>query len=221
VPVSETIYGRDPLHPARCSTLADLVPSSIERSVLLDASTQDELDKQVAAIPDVQSVMWVGSPGMAVALARRLTPVPRLTAESDPQADVVVVGSANSQSHIQADRVTAMLGVTLLRSPTGRQDDPARVLQEIADDAASRIHHGSFSALIATGGETMDAILDRLSVHEFSILAELEPGFPVGCADLGAGRSIYIAMKAGGFGDNDTLSRAIARFRRSPFHHNG
>src|SRR3954471_11272637 len=49
MPVAETEYGRDPVHPARHSRLAELVPASIGSVVILDAATQADLDKQVAA----------------------------------------------------------------------------------------------------------------------------------------------------------------------------
>ena len=70
-----------------------------------------------------------------------------------------------------------------------------------------------FGALIATGGDTMEAILDLLNVREFEILQELDPGFPLGHARLGDGRSLLLAMKAGGFGSDDALERAVARIR--------
>ena len=67
--------------------------------------------------------------------------------------------------------------------------------------------------MIATGGDTMDAILDLLNVREFEILQELDPGFPLGLARLGDGRSLLLAMKAGGFGSDDAVKRAAARIR--------
>ena len=37
----------------------------------------------------------------------------------------------------------------------------------------------SFDALIATGGDTMAALLDAQGIHAFTLLSELEPGFPL------------------------------------------
>ncbi len=215
VPVSESAYGRDPVHPARHSRLADLVPPSIGSAVILDVSTQEEFDAHVAAMPEPQSILWVGSPGMASALARRFPPVAPSSKPTAGACDgvLVAIGSANPHSHDQADRIEATTGVTLLRAPRERERDPASVLRQIADDAATRLRQQSFDALIATGGDTMEAILDRLDVREFEILDELEPGFPLGRASLGGGRTLLIAMKAGGFGQDDTLRRAIARLR--------
>ncbi|RUV66516.1 four-carbon acid sugar kinase family protein, partial [Mesorhizobium sp. M5C.F.Cr.IN.023.01.1.1] len=87
------------------------------------------------------------------------------------------------------------------------------VLHGIARDAAERLRRQPYDVVIATGGDTMEAILDLLEI--FEILREFEPGFPVGRAFLGDGRQLLIGMKAGGFGDGDTLRRAIAELRQN------
>ena len=215
VPVSESAYGHDPVHPARYSALADLVPNCIKNVMLLDAVTQEELDSQIASIEDPESILWVGSPGMAVALARRFVPTetaPQLL-DSISNDVLVVIGSANPRSHRQADLVREVSGVTLLRGPATRERDPAAVLRRIADDAARELQDPRYGALIATGGDTMEAVLDLLNVREFEILQELDPGFPLGRARLGDGRSLLLAMKAGGFGSDDAVERAVARIR--------
>lgn len=220
IPVSESSYGRDPVHPARHSALADLVPTGMANVMLLDALTQEALNAQIAAIPEPESVLWVGSPGMATALARRFAPATSPTPLiAGIIGDVlVVIGSANRRSHAQADQLQADQlhqagGVTLLRAPTTRNQDPAAVLRSIAQDAAAQLQDPRFGALIATGGDTMEAILDLLDVHEFEILQELDPGFPLGRATLADGRSLLLAMKAGGFGGDDALVRAALRIR--------
>ena len=106
-------------------------------------------------------------------------------------------------------------GVTLLRAPLARRDDPAAVLRQIAQDASDLLRGGGFDTVIATGGDTMEAILDRLGIQAFEILQEIEPGFPLCRADAGHGRNLLIAMKAGGFGDDDALRRAIVHLRQT------
>ena len=215
IPVSETIYGRDPVHPARHSRLIDLVPSSIRNVVILDAATQEELDAQIETLPDPETILWVGSPGMATALAKRLAPAGRPCGPTArARGDVLVaIGSANPRSHRQADGIAPEPGVTLLRAPLVRHDDPVAVLRQITQDAAERLRDGGFDTVIATGGDTMEAILDRLGIQAFEILQEIEPGFPLGRAALDDGRNLLIAMKAGGFGDDDALRRTIAHLR--------
>ena len=99
----------------------------------------------------------------------------------------------------------------LLRAPRARERDSATVLRRIAQDAARELQNPRVGALIATGGDTLEAVLDLLNVREFEILQELDPGFPLGRARLGDGRSLLLAMKAGGFGSDDALQRAVAR----------
>lgn len=221
VPVSQSRYGSDPVHPARVSVLADLVPQSIASAVALDAATQAELDAKVAAVPAPETVLWVGSPGMAAALARRLAPsddpvaMPIVEPETKHDEILVVVGTANPQSHRQADRIASAHGVAVLRSPDGRAANPKALLRTIAADAARRICEHAVDLLVATGGDTMEAVLDLLEIREFEILRELEPGFPLGRAVANNGRILHVAMKAGGFGDDDTLQLAIAQLRRT------
>lgn len=218
VPVAETVYGRDPVHPARHSRLVDFVPPDFSNVVILDAATQDDLDTQISALPEPESILWVGSPGMAAALAKRLAPVAAASeAIVAARGDILItIGSANPLSHHQADQVASEAGVTLLRAPAERADKPAFVLRDIAQDAVGRLRGKRFDVVIATGGDTMEAILNGLDIQAFEILRELEPGFPMGRAVFGGGCELLIAMKAGGFGDGDTLRRAIAQLRQFP-----
>ncbi|BCH32976.1 membrane protein [Mesorhizobium sp. L-8-10] len=215
VPVAETRYGRDPVHPARHSRLVELVPACIGNVVVIDATTQGDLDREIAAMPEAESILWAGSPGMAMALAKRFAPAAAASNPVVPAAGdiLVVIGSANSLSHRQADQIATQARVTLLRAPAQRMDDPLSVLHGIARDAAERLRRQPFDVVIATGGDTMEAILDLLEIGAFEILREFEPGFPLGRAFLGDGRELLIGMKAGGFGDGDTLRRAIAELR--------
>ncbi|RVA01854.1 four-carbon acid sugar kinase family protein [Mesorhizobium sp. M7A.F.Ca.US.001.02.1.1] len=152
---------------------------------------------------------------MAAALSRRFVPAKTLPPLLDGiSSDVlVVIGSANLRSQRQADQLQKVRGVMLLRGPRTREWDSAAVLRRIAQDAARELQSPRFGALIATGGDTMEAILDLLKVREFDILQELDPGFPLGLARLGDGRSLLLAMKAGGFGSDDAVTRAVARIR--------
>lgn len=219
VPVSQTLYARDPSHPARTAVLAELIPAALRDVLLLDAATQEELDARVAALPNPEKALWVGSPGMAQALARRIG------AESCRLQDglamscgeiLVAIGTANPMSHRQARRLAGLRGVVCVAAPLERRESPDLVLEEIAAHAATRLATGTFGALLAAGGETTAAILDRLNVRQLEVLGELEPGFPLALAALADGRALLIAMKAGGFGDEATLVNAVARLERAP-----
>lgn len=208
VPVDQSAYARDPVHPATMSILADLVPSDARSVVLLDAETQHDLDTQIAAIPDPHDVLWVGSPGMAQALATRITKERPLVIPTTSRKVLVVVGSANPVSHDQCDRVEKVSGITVLRTPVARVQDSSATLHNLVQAAIRALETGDFGAVIATGGDTMEAILDGLGVHSFALCCEVEAGFPVGLSEH-AGQPLILGMKAGGFGSADTLANAV------------
>jgi uncharacterized protein YgbK (DUF1537 family) len=107
--------------------------------------------------------------------------------------------------------------VVCLRAPLQRQDDAGLVMTNLAEQAAAAVARHDYDTVIATGGETMAAILDRLDISRFLLTRELEPGFPVGRAERADGSSLTIAMKAGGFGSPSTLLDAARDLLAKPF----
>jgi uncharacterized protein YgbK (DUF1537 family) len=67
------------------------------------------------------------------------------------------------------------------------------------------------SALVATGGETAAALLNRLGVGGLRLVDEIEPGIPLGLT-LGE-FSVPAVTKAGGFGNDECLTRILTRLR--------
>lgn len=207
MPVDQSAYARDPVHPATTSVLADLVPSDARSAFLLDAETQDDLDTQIAAISNPHDVLWVGSPGMAQALAARISNERPPVVPTTSRKVLVVVGSANTVSHEQCDLVEKVSGITVLRAPVARTKDSSGTLHKLVQAAISALETGDYGSVIATGGDTMEAILDGLGIHCFTLSGEVEAGFPVGLSNHG-GRPLILGMKAGGFGTADTLANA-------------
>lgn len=249
IPVSESAYGRDPVHPARTSHIVDLIDVSLGTPIILaanssgdaattasililDADSQGVLNRQVASIPDPETVLWVGSPGLAIALAS-LVPTARderpVTGGAAGRV-VIVAGSANPVTHTQCDALRAQgvpmvtdlddvpsdAPVVCLRAPLARQNNASAVVAYLAEQAATAVARHDYDAVIATGGETMAAILDRLGISRFILTRELEPGFPVGRAERADGSSLTIAMKAGGFGSPSTLLDAARDLLAKP-----
>jgi len=215
-PVAESTYASDPVHPATTSRIADLVPGGVRDLTILDAGSQEELTGKVAAIERPDEVLWVGSPGLARALADLKEPAQIRTPPPVASAGLtlVAVGSANPVSREQFRRVEALSGTICLSAPEGRAHDPQKVLQEIADQASQCLQDPAVSGLVATGGDTMEALLERLNIGRFALVGELEAGFPVGSATLADGRRLLLGMKAGGFGTPDTLHKAVERLRQ-------
>jgi 4-hydroxythreonine-4-phosphate dehydrogenase len=63
-------------------------------------------------------------------------------------------------------------------------------------------------SLVASGGETARAILDRWGVTSLRMLGELEPGLPFAVTEDHK-RALPVVTKAGGFGSSQTLVRCL------------
>ncbi|MGD9479207.1 four-carbon acid sugar kinase family protein [Shinella sp. G-2] len=245
-PVAQTAYGHDPVHPARTSRIADLIAPDLGRPAMVPVSATDDdigkhiagasvivvdaysqilLNRRIAEIAKHGPALWVGSPGMAEALAAVVGRSPdrqTFTPPNTPRRVLVLVGSANHVSHAQcealaaagasvADRaegIATTASIACLPAPRTRTADPSKVLSALVDEAEVALSRQWYDAIIATGGETMSALMDRLSIHTFTLTHELEPGFPLGCTRLANGRTMLLAMKAGGFGSVMTLCNA-------------
>ncbi|MVO17094.1 four-carbon acid sugar kinase family protein [Parasedimentitalea huanghaiensis] len=208
LPVCQSNYAQDPVHPIQSSNISDCIPSDILNVIILDAETQQDLNDQVTALGEIETTLWVGSPGMAKALASQLPH--KLGAERQAPVSksvLVVVGSANPMSTLQARRLRDDPRAVCLSVPNERAVDPRRVVSDLISKAIQQC--SQCDTVIATGGDTMEAFLDRLDVYEFVLAGEIEPGFPLATARLSNGAPITLAMKAGGFGDENTLRRAV------------
>ncbi len=262
VPVERTGFARDPRNPVRTSSLPALIPGvgavlgtgdlsspsrvrdalRRHRLVVADAQTEAHLAALVRAVPDPSSVLWVGSAGLAGALAGAY-PGPRAAGEALPGAERVVaaVGSRNEVALRQRELLAAEPGVVeaivregdrepvraafraleagarcaLLRPPDPMMD-PEVVLGALSKAAARLSQSLPSPGLILTGGETAAGVARRLGARGILILRELEPGVPAGVL-LGP-HPYPVVTKAGGFGSPGTLRDAMGLLlgERSP-----
>jgi uncharacterized protein YgbK (DUF1537 family) len=242
--------GHDPekvlarLTSARCRGLA---------AVVCDAKSEADLAAvATGSLPMADEVIWVGSAGLAAALATVETGSAQ-TAQTPPllsgQKNVlIVVGTLAEASRLQAK---TLVGTGLVRhlvispdalfagpcSPAWQKasQELARhfaahqdVLLELEQAANPDLSRGavlserlaefvesagsSFAGLIATGGDTVYALLSKLGVHSIRLHDEVEPGVPLGIT-IGA-VSIPVVTKAGAFGDAHSLRRSLERLHR-------
>jgi D-threonate/D-erythronate kinase len=248
VPVHESDFARDPVHPVRCSDLATVFPQAVPVGpgraaelpeligngdlVVYSAAGDDDLDRLVAAVPRLDDVLWVGSPGLAAALARRCAraagsaaPVP-----APARRPLIVVGSVNPATRRQlaelraradvqgitvsgdpAPAVEALRGLTApvltLQTPDERRaPQAARALaRSLAAVVQALTEEHAVDALIVTGGETAATVLQTLGATGIDLLDEPEPGVARGTL-LGP-LPLPVLIKAGGFGDDAVLLR--------------
>ncbi|WP_244641058.1 four-carbon acid sugar kinase family protein [Allosediminivita pacifica] len=180
-----------------------------------DARSDVELDRIVGTRSDV---LWVGARGLAFALARSLYGMAGVRATPEvAQPFLVAIGSRDPITLAQAEHLSHRVPVHV--APDGRMSAPPPVapiaaLQltnggggrdgasagaDFAEAVARTMAAHRSAALLATGGETADAILDKLGIGTLEIRSEIAPGLPV-CEAQAPWGSITVMTKSGGFG---------------------
>lgn len=221
-------------------------------AVVCDAASEADL----AAIAEASlamrdSVLWVGSGGLAVHLARQTAPRPDRPTSPHPSVGrrpvLVAVGSLAEASRRQARHLietglveSVMVGPADLLAGAGterwheiqvelagRLGQGRDMLVEIAATANPDLTQGrqlaalfarlvkpampSVGGLVVTGGDTGCALLSELGVQGIRLADEVEPGVPCGMT-IGP-LALPVVSKAGAFGDDLTLRRAMARLK--------
>ena len=157
--------------------------------------------------------LFVGSAGLAHALAATL---PRRTARPARLRHgeiAVVVGSASPVSMSQAERratVAKRESVALYRLDWSRRplNADSSLMRAFGRIAAK---HENCAAYVLAGGDTARAVLGAREIRGIRLLGEVEPGVPFG---VSIPPGLAVCTKAGGFGGPDTLVHCVARLKR-------
>jgi uncharacterized protein YgbK (DUF1537 family) len=72
------------------------------------------------------------------------------------------------------------------------------------------------TGLVVAGGDTAFDVLRSLGASSIDVLGEVETGVPHGVLNEGIAPGITLVTKAGGFGDTQTLARALEFVARLP-----
>lgn len=231
VPVSETSFSRDPETPVRVSSLPGLFaaagqPLKVARNaaeairlldsvdaVVVDASTEADLEELVLAASQLRNFMWAGSTGLLRALALALAlpgqqqPMPTWKGAQQPG---VVVGSFNPRSRAQLRHAEAR--GTLIWSTPGELGSSGALTADLVARVCDAVLARRCDGLAVTGGETAKHIARRLQAYEIAVLGEVEPGIPL-CLMRTPKGEIPLVTKAGGFGDDDVFERCLQSLR--------
>ncbi|MFK7603562.1 four-carbon acid sugar kinase family protein [Deinococcus sp. SM5_A1] len=200
--------------------------------LIVDAETQGDLEALVAQVPDPGSVLWVGTAGLASALAQAypgtnaaqpeaLTPVQR--------GVLTVLGSLNEMARAQLDALLSSGVPGILLDISNPQATLAGVLGALRHEGSAALYSGApdghataaevatalaavvagscdlVHALILVGGDTAVAVGRALSATGLHVFGEFESGVPYG--RLIGPLALPVVTKAGGFGDARTLLR--------------
>jgi uncharacterized protein YgbK (DUF1537 family) len=152
-----------------------------------DAITEDDLARIASRI--CSSVLPVGSAG----LARHIFPFGPNTQHPSPITQpglwIVLIGSDNPVSQAQLRVLQDVRLPNVLINPA---EEPA-----------------ALAGVFATGGETAARFLRSHGARGVRSLGELLPGVPAGLILDGRYNGTLMILKAGGFGDPDTIVQAI------------
>lgn len=178
--------------------------------MLVAGSISPTTRAQVAAVRRAATVATVEMNPLAILLADQAC-----QAESDrcealllaalAQGQDVILASGTSPEQVAA---TQQLGSTLGLDGTAVSNRIALVLGEIA---ARIVQQVELQGLILTGGDTAKAICRGLGVSGLEVVMELEAGVPL--SRMADSRRIPVVTKAGAFGTEETLLRALRRLK--------
>lgn len=105
--------------------------------------------------------------------------------------------------------VTQRLGASLNLS-TG--EVAQRIVDGLAKSACSLIEGNLLSGIVATGGDTANALCNALGAQALEILGEVESGIPV-MRTVGK-QSFPLVTKAGGFGSQSAIADALMKVKQ-------
>ncbi len=225
-PVEKTAIGRDPVTPVKTSLMHELIPAS-SSITLADAATDDDLMALATSIAEAgPSVIAVGSGGLAEALADAWTPEAAQLAQQAKWATdttatdamtnprmLLLVTSLNPVSHVQvAKLIEAFPDVNVVLAPTERVGSPS-VAETLATEFSAQIDREKWDLVGLIGGDGARAALNRLGASGIRIVGSVLEGIPIGVIVGGKADGLPVFTKAGGFGADDALVRAVERIR--------
>ncbi len=151
---------------------------------------------------------------VALDASRRVT-----TVELDPRA-IAGPAAARDPELERAGRALgaaldlgdALLAVRPERAPVAEAEGgevAARIAEALGEVAAAAARAYAVGGLVLTGGETARSVCRQLGVTGVELMAEVEPGVPVGRLVGAAVPPLATVTKAGAFGSDQTLVRAL------------
>jgi uncharacterized protein YgbK (DUF1537 family) len=119
--------------------------------------------------------------------------------------DVALVVNASRDEIAATQELGARLNLSSLQVA-------GRIVHGLAQAAQKLIGEGKISGVVATGGDTANALCIALGAQALEILGEVEAGIPV-MRVLGQG-SLPLVTKAGGFGSHSAIAEALVKVKQ-------
>ena len=87
-----------------------------------------------------------------------------------------------------------------------------RIVDWLAQAGSRLVSEGRISGIVATGGDTANALCNALDTQALEILGEVEAGIPI--MRLLGTKSLPLVTKAGGFGSPEALADALVKVKQ-------
>jgi uncharacterized protein YgbK (DUF1537 family) len=175
--------------------------------LIMDSSTQQELNAIADAAEHFQELMYAGSAGLAQAIATQhaapdVSEAPAAAAERI----LVIAGTPHPVTKLQLEALES----------AGHGRERLRILRiecEHGDNAKIRDAFASFDpeALILTGGDTAQLAAHALDARSILLHGEFAPGIPWGRLQGGLVEGRIAVTKSGGFGVFSSLNDVVAK----------
>lgn len=202
VPVEQTVFATDPLHPVCDGNIAALLAGTSNITVF-EENTEE-------AIEDAART-WIRAGGIAAGPSSLLQAAARVLAPECRPLDfpvvrraLVVSGSRHERSRQQimtAHEACERWGWRVLLAPNDHQGDSLTFAAQFGKAAMREFESDRFDTIVVFGGDTAFSILQAMNIDNVEPIGEMLPGVPV---SLLPGNKTLIT-KAGGFGNPELL----------------
>jgi uncharacterized protein YgbK (DUF1537 family) len=202
------------------------------RFALRDAACDAHLDAIVSdGLAGGERVLWVGSAGLAAALARAVGIGSPSAIAFSPAPAIFCLGSDHAVTLEQQERLIGERAAVLFAAETVRNGAIAEALER-GQHVVLRIRRGYTSAarvrqllaharspLMLCGGDTASLFCRALDVCAIELRREVAPGIPCGVIAGGPFDTLPVVTKSGGFGRPDALIEVADFFTCPPLSH--
>ena len=141
-----------------------------------------------------------------------------LTSEGEEKINIKSICAAAKKRLNDGEVVVIRLAKPNQREEKIKHLDGAMGQSEISlidalGNIAQRLVDDALAGLILTGGDTAFSVMRSLEVEGIRIIGEVEPGVPIVATIGGKIEGLKMVTKAGAFGGDQTLIRAVERLR--------
>jgi uncharacterized protein YgbK (DUF1537 family) len=123
--------------------------------------------------------------------------------------DALLYSGADQDQVIQTQRKGRALGLT--------ETEVSRIVSDSLAEISQRVLYAVDQIrFVVAGGETSDAVCERLNIKGLTMLEEIQPGLPscLSIPDNNKEQAYLLVLKSGSFGDDDFLIQALDHIRR-------